>query len=740
MPEIVIHIGLHKTGTTALQTFFAANEQAFNQLGVFFPQATREKKTRQIIHSNLSWELLGHDMFDPSLGNLEDLLHEIKSRPEVGKWLITSEGLSRIKEPAAFLARFQPNPVTIIAYFRDPVAASPSLYSEQLKAGSHLNFDEWINRKATRWLDRQSMINPWCQAGFTRTGRILDRLNLKPKSKFESSSVRIVQRTLDKESLHQGSLMKDVLLLLGLAESSESFKFKLDAVSNTRISFIECIGLLFLNHLHRENREMNDQQKVKDRLLLRAALLREFPAANFPFDCTPAQKCKLQRLFSKHQREVSPPTPKSDRATAMPDELLDWLRNFKQNEYSPAMLDHALCKARQFSTQQGHNATCYIHIGMAKTGTTSIQSALQRSRKSSKFRYSKLGASSHSRMIIAIFSKTPERLPYFRKIGWSTEKIHQYATEMRTRLEQELSTISHEKFIISGEAIISLKEDELKGLRQFMSRYFSKIHIIAYLRPPKSYMESLFQQRLKSGSYQIKFESAYPSYIEKIQKFDNVFGQENVILRKFEPADFPKRDVVLDFCQLIGIKLRHYQPIKTNESLSLEAIALFLAYRKFGGKFGKGEDAISRNREIVNALFKVTGRKLSFSREMVSAIIEKKRQDIEWIEHRAGFLLGSVPTTDSPESVSTIPELISHAMEGARKLMDAMGEQFTTKMLNPQTPRQAARVLHDFVVSIDPSMEGTFPNPQGVPRRADDQKPRFNTFQRLRNRFGKSKP
>src|SRR5688572_11207189 len=128
-------------------------------------------------------------------------------------------------------------------------------------------------------------------------------------------------------------------------------------------------------------------------------------------------------------------------------------------------------------------ATCYIHIGMPKTGTTSIQSTLGYSRQSSEFRYLDLGHANHSRGIIAIFSKTPECYPYFRQCGGSTEEFRRYAADMRARLEKELSENFQNKFIISGESIIGLMEDELKDLHEFVSRYFTRIHIIAYVRP-----------------------------------------------------------------------------------------------------------------------------------------------------------------------------------------------------------------------------------------------------------------
>ncbi len=206
------------------------------------------------------------------------------------------------------------------------------------------------------------------------------------------------------------------------------------------------------------------------------------------------------------------------------------------------------------------------------------------------------------------------------------------------------------------------------------------------------------------------FDSSYPSYIDKLKKFDNVFGAENVILRKFDPALYPNRDVVLDFCQLLGITIQGYQPIKTNESLSLEAVALLFSYWHHGGKFGKGEKAILRNRKLVSALRGIKGRKLSFSAALTEKIIHQHREDLEWLEKRAGFTLGNTSTADdTPDSVSTIDGLMSYSMEGARKLTEVFAGQFKSTIPNPRNPAHAARVLHDYVVTLDPTMDCSFP-------------------------------
>lgn len=355
MPEIFIHIGLHKTGTTALQTFLATNEKIFNQAGVYFPKATREKKPGQIIHSNLSWELLGHDMFDPGLGTFEQLLAEIRSGPDAATWLITGEGLSRLRSPFAFVRAFAPHPVTILAYLRDPVEAAPSLYTEELKAGCDLTFDEWIDFKASRWLNHQTMMRPWQVAGLRWPGRLLHRVKLYQASrKFSSESLKVVTRKLGSDPLHNHCLMQDLVSLLGMENRMSLLNFKPKSGTNARITEIECLGLVFLNHLHKTNSELSAAQKVKDRQQLRKALLREFPAMVEKFECTPAQRIKLVQRLRQNLGEVAPSGVDSSvgRNSQAPDEWLKWLSVSKKGQYTEALLASAVERASLFHSQQ----------------------------------------------------------------------------------------------------------------------------------------------------------------------------------------------------------------------------------------------------------------------------------------------------------------------------------------------------------------------------------------------------
>ncbi|KIT16804.1 hypothetical protein [Jannaschia aquimarina] len=170
---VFLHIGLHKTGSTGLQRFFAREEAALAAAGIRFPKAGRAKVREQIIHSNLGWEYLGHDSFDPALGTLKDMEAEIAADPGAD-WILSNEGFSRIKDTAEFLSQRSIGPVEIVAFSRERASLAPSLYTEQLKMRLAKTFCEWIADAAETGprrlvgidlLDQDVLVNCWRETG-----------------------------------------------------------------------------------------------------------------------------------------------------------------------------------------------------------------------------------------------------------------------------------------------------------------------------------------------------------------------------------------------------------------------------------------------------------------------------------------------------------------------------------------------------------------------------------------------
>lgn len=346
------------------------------------------------------------------------------------------------------------------------------------------------------------------------------------------------------------------------------------------------------------------------------------------------------------------------------------------------------------------NSVCFVHVGMAKTGTTSIQQALRSAGPDPTFASLGLGPPNHGRLIYSLFSKSPECHPYYRKIGWSAENVQNHVINKRAAFERELASNTRRRFVISGEAITMLRKEELADLKACLDRFFGRVRIVAYVRDPKSYMESIFQQRLKGFALPEDFSKVYPSYVRKLRKFYQVFGADHLMCRRFDPGLFPERDVVLDFCQLLEINLPRYQSARHNESLSMEAVALLYAFRTFGGKLGAGRMAMNRNKEMIQALGQLTGNKLSISHRTVQQIVSERRDDLDWLEKSTGISFGKIPSGEAPDGIENLDDLLCHSMAGAEKLIACFGNQFTTAVLRPETPRQAAEVLYDFTLTL----------------------------------------
>lgn len=353
-----IHIGLHKTGTTTLQRFFAHNEKVFNEHGYFFPRACRENKADQIIHSNLSWELMRHGMFDPALGTHAELLDEITTAPPQRNWIITGEGLSRLPKPAKLLKLFRGRPLTIIVYVRDPVEAAPSLYSEQLKAGCIETFDPWIVRKSMRWLNHDQVLNPWRRAveECNATERAHAPGSWRDWFSRRKADVRLIERSLEPARLHKASLMDDFLSIVAPGRGIPGLTSPPVEHHNPRISTLECMALLFVNGIQQHAPPADDREAIRQRNEARQLARTTFPAYSKPFASTSSQQQMLARMFSesaavKHTKIASETATSGH--TEVHTEILDALRPLVPHGLAASAREEARALAARFLDEQG---------------------------------------------------------------------------------------------------------------------------------------------------------------------------------------------------------------------------------------------------------------------------------------------------------------------------------------------------------------------------------------------------
>lgn len=347
------------------------------------------------------------------------------------------------------------------------------------------------------------------------------------------------------------------------------------------------------------------------------------------------------------------------------------------------------------STQTTPINECYVHIGMHKTGSSSIQHNLYRHLSDNHFVYAQMEIPNHSIPIYSMFAEDLSlAISYFRNT-LNEDEIIQYNLEKKRMLVENIQNNPGKNFIISGEGITKLRQERgLRDFHRFLSDHFEKITIIGYVRPPISFMESALQQRVKSGTL-VKFlpSNLYPNYRQCFEKFDHEFGIDNVILRKYDPNIFPGNDVVLDFCETLDIKINPDSVERFNESLSRDVVCMLYAYNKYHGGFGGRINMPRENTLINNALSEIGSGKIKLSPDVVLPIIDNNKADIEWMERRLGDTLNEAIDVQD-KMICSEDDLLKPSAESIQALKKLITPEVSTSN-TPVSPIEIAGMIHE---------------------------------------------
>ncbi len=251
--------------------------------------------------------------------------------------------------------------------------------------------------------------------------------------------------------------------------------------------------------------------------------------------------------------------------------------------------------------------TCYLHIGMPKTGTTSIQQFLKLNydillEKQYLFPISTLLNGNHYPLVKILFSTSNKKVIKYnynlKKIIYNQnhkEKnkyiLNKYISEIKKYTNIANIIFSCENFTID----ITDRKEIIKLHKIFQLMGIKNVKIIIYLRSLTEFLTSWYSQDIKHGAYNPDYLdnigkeeiSHMCNYKHLIEMFCEVFGKDNIIVKKFEKKYFFQEDLLKDFVHTLGLDWdqRFVIPKKQNESLNLFSMEILKALNRITPRF-----------------------------------------------------------------------------------------------------------------------------------------------------------
>ena len=231
-----------------------------------------------------------------------------------------------------------------------------------------------------------------------------------------------------------------------------------------------------------------------------------------------------------------------------------------------------------------------VHIGMPKTGTTSIQSWLygnvrELSRQGIFFQrlpLTRARSFEHVEVVVCQFDKAGILLPNDRMryvFGIKSLDDQKAVAAKYTELfGNALARADEHTVLLSVEDVggMTRTKAQVEGLEQWLGQFFDEVRYIVYLRRQEDWLVSSYSQMIKTGrtiTLEEHFEKRKErNYFQRLRVWLSVVGEDRLSVRLMERDALRDGDLIADFAHTAGIDpTRMEEQPRRNESLSRPA-------------------------------------------------------------------------------------------------------------------------------------------------------------------------
>ena len=680
--NIYIHIGTEKTGTKTIQKFCIQNHDFLLSNNIFYPNNIDEPHVFKRTHWSLAACVADNNEFVPENKRFSpevafgSLKKEIDKNP-CDNILISAEPFSTnvvnvnsIKTIKKCLKDYN---VKIIIYLRRQDDYFISSVSTYVKGGRYIKENDFGASKVLAQKNRYDYLH------------ILERW-----SQVFGKENMIVKR-FEKQSMKNENLMEDFFDIFGITDFEFDKKYK----RNTSLSLE---SLYFMNSI---NKKYQLESKARNQLYI--ALEKLAPVHSIKDLISPDKRIEILNYYRESNNKLAKEYFNDEQLfIENVDDSTQWSRYLgptleeltrivkgiqhkikipvfnsmlikqtavkgiknnpsfsnmidEKNEKKslPARIKKYLKKCRsyiknEFFADSSPIDKVFIHVGMHKTGTTSIQGTLFKNNgilHKNNILYSKQWGRNHSVPVRNIWDDNPEAYHINIKMGLSKRKIKKVNKSYKKRFCNEIRNTKLNTLVLSGEGICKMDKKNLMEFKSFLLSVLpnAKIEILICLREPVAYIASAYLQAVKGGggkSIDAQIKICKSLYRKRIDKFVELFGKDKVTIYKFEDALKHQYGLVACFLELIGVKkndLDAFEYTRANAAISNKAEEIISYINSRQTLIENNKIAEDREMGDIRLLRKIRGEKFCLDRKTVEKIIKQNKNDIEWLKKNIGI-------------------------------------------------------------------------------------------------------
>ncbi|MDJ0662189.1 MAG: hypothetical protein QNJ42_22285 [Crocosphaera sp.] len=228
----------------------------------------------------------------------------------------------------------------------------------------------------------------------------------------------------------------------------------------------------------------------------------------------------------------------------------------------------------------------FLHIGTAKTGTTTLQNFLAKNRQnllSHGYLYPNSPGKTNHLKLPVFASNSTKFLDIHQFLQLDTpEKVNQFKKKFPNKLKQEIISSNCQNVVFSSEHCSSrlIDEQEIEQLKKLLADFFDEIEVIIYLRRQDKFLASSYSTAIRAGNtspFKIPSTAIIKNrynYYNILHKFAKVFGNNKITVRIFESSQMVNGDLIQDFMNTIGLETDKSYQFVNNLNASLDIYSL----------------------------------------------------------------------------------------------------------------------------------------------------------------------